>query len=340
MVAEWNDVPSSSSKRAIGSLVDNKYRPLRLIGRGGMGDVYEAEHSFTKRRVALKLVQAATTLATPEMVDRFFEEAAAAAAIDHPGVIDVLDAGRDEDGSLYAAFELLQGYDLESALRDELVRPLDLVRIGVRLLDALSAVHASGFVHRDIKPGNVFLARAKNGAFVVKLIDFGIALRMDPDTNQAHPERGAVVGTVEYMSPEQASACPVDARSDLWSVAALLFRGLAGRPPFLPGNLHQTIIELTERQAPSLAELRPDLPIDLISLLDRGLERDPALRWASAGDMGQNLALCDEHSLASVPTAPYYLVRDPQRASKLSLPDTIDAGTPHRGASTRRIRRA
>lgn len=317
--------------------MDQKYRVLRLIGRGGMSDVYEAEHVFTKRHVALKLVHARTALATPETVDRFFREAEAAAAIAHPGAVDVLDAGRDADGALYMALEFLKGRDLESSLREERVRPLDLVRIGVRMLDALSAVHARGLVHRDIKPSNVFLAEAANGSLVVKLIDFGIALKVDPATGLAQVERGSVVGTVEYMSPEQASGGAVDARSDLWSVAALLFRGLAGRPPFLPGTLHESILEVTEARAPSLAEFRPDLPIDLIGLIDRGLERDAGERWTSAADMGQNLALCDEPSLASAPIAPYYLAPQSQQGAEHPLPDTIDAAL-RRSAQTVRAR--
>ena len=288
----------ASAKRQRGVVVAGKYRLLRTLGAGGMGEVYVAEHQFTKRQVALKLVSGNVVRGVPQMAERFFAEAEAAASIAHPGIVDVLDAGREDDGTLYLALELLEGQDLETAFARDRLRPADLVRVGVRLLDALAATHATGYVHRDIKPANIFLARSVYGAVQVKLLDFGIAKRMRSE-GRTEGNRGTVVGTVEYMSPEQASGEPLDPRADLWSVAALLFRGLAGRPPFLGGDFHRTLLAITTDRPPSLGTLRPDLPDDLIGVIDRGLSPNPADRWSSAEDFAQALSICDHARLYS-----------------------------------------
>lgn len=283
--------------------VGGKYEVLRVVGRGGFGAVYEAEHMLTKRRVALKLIHGAVVRASKRRLeDRLFQEAEAAASIQHPGVVDVLDAGREDDGSVYVTFELLQGEDLETCLLRGGLQPADLVRVGVKLLDTLSAVHRSGFVHRDVKPANVFLARNAYGSLQVKLLDFGIANRVEPDTQRTRPERGSVIGTVEYMSPEQASGAGLDARSDIWSVAAVLFRALTGRPPFARKNRNDTLLAAATEPPPSLTRERDDLPLDLSSVIDRGLEQHASRRWPSAEDMAQALALCDHPQLHAVPS--------------------------------------
>ncbi len=301
-VAELTSGPdvnvSSNSARSRDLLVAGKYRLIRTLGVGGMGEVFEAEHIFTKRRVALKLVAGSLARSVPAMAERFFAEAEAAASIAHPGIVDVLDAGCEEDGTLYLALELLEGQDLESAIRRDRLRPADLVRVGVRLLEALAATHASGYIHRDVKPANIFLARSVYGAVQVKVLDFGIAKRTDPK-GKTDPDRGTVVGTIEYMSPEQAQGAPLDSRSDLFSVGAVLFRGLAGRPPFLGGDFHRTVLQITTERAPSLRSFRSDLPDDLVTVIDRALERDVADRWQTAEDMAQALAHCDHARLYS-----------------------------------------
>ncbi len=283
--------------------VGGKYEVLRVVGRGGFGAVYEAEHVLTKRRVALKLIHGAVVRASKlRLENRLFQEAEAAAAVQHPGVVDVLDAGREEDGSVYVTFELLRGEDLETCLLRGGLRPADLVRVGVKLLDTLSAVHRCGFVHRDVKPANVFLARNAYGSLQVKLLDFGIANRIDPATKRTRPERGSVIGTVEYMSPEQASGAGLDARSDVWSVAAVLFRALTERPPFARKHRNDTLLAAATEVPPSLGQHRRDLPLDLTAVIDRGLEQHPSCRWSTAEDMAQALALCDHPQLHAVPS--------------------------------------
>ncbi len=280
-----------------------KYEVLRVVGRGGFGAVYEAEHRLTKRRVALKVIHGAVVRASKlRLENRLFQEAEAAASVQHPGVVDVLDAGREDDGSVYVTFELLRGEDLETCLLRGGLQPADLVRVGVKLLDTLSAVHKCGFVHRDVKPANVFLARNAYGSLQVKLLDFGIAKRVDPCSQRTRPERGSVIGTVEYMSPEQASGAGLDARSDVWSVAAVLFRALAGRPPFARKHRNDTLLAAATEVPPSLSGHRRDLPLDLTAVIDRGLQQHASRRWPSAEDMAQALALCDHPQLHAVPS--------------------------------------
>ncbi|MCB9655832.1 MAG: serine/threonine protein kinase [Deltaproteobacteria bacterium] len=297
----------SSSIHRIGTIVGGKYRLLRVIGSGGMGEVYEAEHRHTLRRVAVKLVHPWLIAVYPGGEDRFFREAQVAAKVRHPAIVDVLDAGREDEGTLYLVFELLYGENLEVALQHERILPRDLVRICVRVLDALSAIHAHGVVHRDIKPANIFLAKSSYGAVRVKLLDFGIAKPME-NTRWGLTERGAVVGTVDYMSPEQALGEELDGRSDLWATSAVLFRGLAGRPPFVASNPNRVIVRLVTTDPPLIARLRPDLPQDVSEVIDRALLRDRNARWSTAEDMAQALALCEHEALASValPSGPHF----------------------------------
>jgi serine/threonine-protein kinase len=281
-----------AAPRRLRRTVGRRYELLHPLGAGGMGEVWSARHRFTRRPVAVKVVHPAVSAADPAHADRFFEEAALQASVRHPGVVQVLDAGREPDGTLYLVLELLEGHDLESVLRQGRLRPRDLVRVLVGVLDALGACHAAEVVHRDVKPANVFLARSPVRPVEVKLLDFGIA------TRGRSSERGEVVGTLDYMSPEQARGVEVDARSDIYSASAILYRGLGGRPPHRSLHLSDLLDHLHLR--PSLGTLRPDLPADLVETVERGLAIDPLKRWSTAEDMAQALMLCDHHQLDAV----------------------------------------
>lgn len=265
-----------------GDLVDGKYRVAQHLSSGGMGDVYAAEHVYTHREVALKVMRQRTDGAE----DLFLREAEAVSAVDHPGVVEMYDAGRAADGTWYAVFELLEGADLEARFSSGLVTPSALRRITLQLLNALAATHACGYVHRDVKPANVFVGNDPTGAELVKLLDFGIAAKIGPD---GAPALGHRVGTLEYMSPEQARGDNVDGRTDIWSVGALMFRGLTGRSPVAAPLAAETIRRLVEEDVASVGRLRPDLPEDLVEIVDRALQRRPKNRWACAEDMAQAL---------------------------------------------------
>jgi eukaryotic-like serine/threonine-protein kinase len=283
-----------------GQTIGAKYRLLRRIGAGGMGDVYEAVHVFTERLVAVKVMHPMLIASSPEIAERVFREAAVAATVDHPGIVSVLDAGEDADcGALYIVFELLEGEDLETAMERDL-RPHDLIVIAVQVLEALAAVHAAGIVHRDVKPSNVFLARTARGSWAVKLLDFGIALEVD-DGERLEADRGTVVGTVEYMSPEQALGDPIDRRTDLYALGALLFRGLTGSLPFTAPDYSKLLIRVATEDAPPIASLRPDLPPELAAIIDCALKRDRTQRFESAQAMALALRKLDLSKLSSLP---------------------------------------
>ena len=275
-----------------GALVDGKYRVIQHLSSGGMGDVYEAEHIYTRRRVALKVMH-------PRAEDgahRFMREAEAVSAVDHPGVVEMLDAGRDPDGIWYAVFELLVGDDLENRLSEGGLTPPELIAVALKVLEALAATHAQGYVHRDIKPANIFLDHDRGGVQRVKLLDYGIAEPIGAQTSVGVHR----VGTLEYMSPEQAAAQPVDGRTDVWSVGAVLFRGLTGRGPVVALIRAELARRLVEEDVEPVVTVRPDLPEDLAKVVDRALARDPAARWRSAEDMAQALMCLDPRTLAAL----------------------------------------
>src|SRR5215218_10941097 len=205
------------------TLVDGRYRIIRRLGSGGMADVYSAEDTQLGREVALKVLYRRLA-EDDEFVERFRREASAAAGLQHPNVVQVFDRG-EWDGTYYIAMEFLPGRSLKEAVRDD--GPLDpdaAVEITLGVLKALRFAHRRGIVHRDIKPHNVMLDAEGR----VKVTDFGIARAGASDMT----ETGSIMGTAQYLSPEQAQGHPVDARADLYSIGVVLYELLTGRVPF------------------------------------------------------------------------------------------------------------
>ncbi len=215
-------------------VLDGKYRLGRLIGEGGMGAVYEAEHEGLRARVAVKLLGEHGHL-DPKAIVRFRREARAMGAIRHENVVAVMDTGTDEEGSPYLVMELLEGESLAAVLRRErTLAPGLACWIADQVLSGLEAAHAQGVIHRDLKPGNVFLARLSDGSHRVKILDFGISkLGGNANTLDITAE-GAMIGTPNFMAPEQISGeAPSDARADLYAVGVLLYRMVCGRLPYV-----------------------------------------------------------------------------------------------------------
>ena len=260
----------------LGSVLAGKYRVDKILGQGGMGTVFLAENLDIGRKVALKMLH--PRLASDEgLVARFRQEARAAAAIGHPGIVDVLDLGSAADGGLFIVMEWLDG---ESA-GERLER---LGRLPVRqavdtcaaALDALAAAHARGVVHRDLKPDNVFLV--ERPVPEVKLLDFGIS-KLNGTGDVSLTRTGEVMGTPLYMSPEQARGVrDVGAATDLWSMGGILFDMLTGRPPFVGTSYNEVIAKVITEDVPALAPLRPGLPSSLVALVNQLLRKDPSQR--------------------------------------------------------------
>ena len=272
------------------------YRITRQLGSGGMGVVYEAEDLNLGRRVALKFLPPELS-SDSAALDRFMLEARAASALNHPNICTIY-AVEKEGSQSFIAMELLEGESLDAKLANG---PLSLDRVldlGIQLADALEAAHAKGIVHRDIKPANVFITQRN----AVKVLDFGLAKltrtaahAMETVATLAGPipahltSPGSTVGTVAYMSPEQARGEELDARSDLFSLGAVIYQSATGQLPF-PGNTSAVIFNgILERDAIPATRLRPELPPKLDQIIEKALEKDRELRYQSAADLRGDL---------------------------------------------------
>jgi len=227
--------PDGAAAEAAGRIIGARYRLLRCLGTGGMGSVYLCEHLELGRRYALKLLTFGQA-ADAELVGRFRQEAQAASRIAQENVVDVIDFGEDQGGDLYYVMELLEGRTLTQLLRQE--SPLELPR-ALALLEqvcrALAAAHAAGVVHRDVKPDNVLVERLGDGTERAKLIDFGISHLQDGRRLTRH---GEIIGTPEYMAPEQAAGHRVDESTDVYAAGVLAFELLTGTLPLLATFFH------------------------------------------------------------------------------------------------------
>jgi serine/threonine-protein kinase len=269
-----------------GQLLDGKYQILRLLGAGGMGAVYEAQHRLLARRCAVKFLRTDTALEAAA-VTRFLREAQAASAIGHPGIIDIHDVGFAPDGVPYLVMELLEGHTLEwYAGRGRTLPPPQAAEIVAHLLCALEAAHRHGIVHRDLKPENVFLVGSGVPPRAVKILDFGISHMTAADPGERVTRTGMVIGTPEYMAPEQADGRPdIDHRLDLYAAGVILFECLTGRVPFEGRNYNQLILKIVHDPFPDPRSVQPDLPPALAELILRACAKDPARRFPSAAAM-------------------------------------------------------
>ncbi len=311
----------------VGETIAEKYRVLRLLGAGGMGAVYEAEHVFTRRHVALKCMHA--RIAKSRIAaERFVRESQAPSSIGHPGIVQVLDGGFAEDGSLYLVLELLEGMSMADALEEDALEPTSIVQIGIELLEALAAAHAKGFIHRDIKPDNVFLTHDGRGGVAVKLLDFGIASVQTNDGDVKLTQTGAVLGTPLYMSPEQAKGKRIDARSDLWSVGAMLYRALAGESPYQGESYNALIVSIVTQEHVPLGAKRSGLPHALLDVVERALQKNVDQRYQTASEMVEALRQvrfdwnADSGEPAKLPSLPPYDSLEPAARNTPNTPNS------------------
>ena len=253
-----------------------KYRILGEIGRGTMGVVYEALDPVLQRRVALKTISVQVG-PDEEALQRFRREARAAALLNHPNIVTIHDYG-EESGILYMAMEFLQGPDLRDAIDGDLLGSLDQkLDVMDRVLDALEYAHTQNVVHRDVKPANIHLGSGRQ----VKIMDFGLARMSTSEMTQ----EGIVLGTPNYMSPEQALGDKVDGRSDIFSTGAVLYELLTGHKPFEADSTPSVLFQVVHRQPPPVQRWAPDVPVPLVDVVNRALAKDKKKRFAGASEM-------------------------------------------------------
>jgi len=280
--------PSFTAPEArVGQMLNGKWKLDRLLDVGGMGAVYVATHR-NGRRAAIKILH--TRFARdPEVRKRFLREGYVANKIGHPGAVAILDDDTAEDGSPYLVMELLDGESLSTWLSRVGGRlpPTEVLAVAGQLLEVLEVAHTNGIVHRDIKPANVFVTRGGHA----KLLDFGLARIRDGAISLIPTAQGVVMGTAGYMSPEQARGIPdhIDARADIFSVGAVMYRALSGRRLHeKPNTLDMTLAAMKD-PAPSLASVMPDAGPLLIAAVDKALAFDRAARWQGARAMFEAL---------------------------------------------------
>jgi serine/threonine protein kinase len=285
-IGEMADALAGASEQLSGGQRLSHYQILKSLGAGGMGEVFLAEDTKLKRKVALKLLPAEFT-DDPQRLKRFEQEARAASALNHPNIITIYEIGA-ADGKNYIAAEFIEGPTLRQKMRGQLLPLAETLEIAAQTAAALVAAHEAGLVHRDIKPENIMIR--PDG--LVKALDFGLAKH---SRTASHSEAdtlahglttpGMILGTLQYMSPEQARGLKLDARSDIFSLGAVLYEMLAGAPPFAKPTKSDVIAAILTEDPPPLVNQRPETPAELQRIVTKALQKKPDERYQSSRDL-------------------------------------------------------
>ncbi|HEY3123469.1 MAG TPA: serine/threonine-protein kinase, partial [Thermoanaerobaculia bacterium] len=299
------------------------YEVLAPIGAGGMGEVYRARDTRLGREVAIKVLPSELS-SDPDRLSRFEQEARSASALNHPNIVTIHDIGRADDVA-YIAMELVEGKTLREVLLPGSLSTKQILRIGVQAAEGLARAHSVGIVHRDLKPENLMIAR--DG--LVKILDFGLAklsmpesgvLSAAPTVARAQTQPGSVLGTVGYMSPEQASGQPVDFRSDQFSLGSILYEMAAGRKAFQRETAVDTLSAILHEEPAPIASINPQAPAPLRWIVERCLAKDPEERYASTRDLARELETVRDHlSEAGVSGEAAIVVARPRRSRPAAL---------------------
>ena len=316
--------------------VVGEYQIETKLGHGGMGAVYQAIHPVIGKRVAIKILHH-ELCANEESVNRFVQEARAVNRIGHPNIVDVFGFGTTEDNRAFLAMELLQGESLGRRLgREPSLTSREACGVLLEVSYALEAAHAAGIIHRDLKPDNVFLVAGRNGAIDVRLLDFGIAkLSRDGaliEGSVTSTQPGVMIGTPQYMAPEQARGMPLDGSADIYALGVMAFEMLTGRPPFLSEDPVELVAKHITLLPPAPSDFNADLPEIADQLIGEMLEKDPSERPAIA----RVQELLERIKIS--PPSDHAVARNAKRQMETALIGTVDATTPNPSASPRRTR--
>ena len=331
----------SATADLVGSIIADRYRVTKKLGEGGMGTVYLAEHVKMGRKSAIKVMNPGM-VSDADAISRFNREANNASRINHSNVAAVYDFGETKDGLIYLAMEFIEGPSLTSVIeKSGSLSPSRAAEITRQAGEALAVAHEMGIVHRDLKPDNIMLAKGRDGADVVKIVDFGIAKAAEAE-NQKVTKTGLVVGTPEYMSPEQLAGDKLDGRSDTYSLALVAFAMMTGKLPFPADTAQESMIKrLTDAPKP-LSEMKSDVswPPEVQAVIDKALERDAVNRYQTAAEFGRALyeavatmpVEAGAHAATAVISAPALTKAGPASApASKTVPQTrVNPATPNR----------
>jgi eukaryotic-like serine/threonine-protein kinase len=269
-----------------GDLLEQRYRLVRVLGRGRSGSVWCARNELIDRAVAVKILHRSLA-SDPERLQRFFQEARACGRVRHPSVVEVLDLGQGDEGVLFLVMELLEGETMASLLgRKGRLSVDEALALIIPLAHGLAAAHAHGILHRDLKPANIYLHKTPTGGLQPKILDFGISKIIGNDVTAT----GVVLGTPSYMSPEQARGIPdLDPRTDVWSLGVILYEALTGRLPFIAKEYRALVDEIIERKHVPVDQAVPEIPNEIARVVDEVLEKSRDRRMPSAAQMAHRL---------------------------------------------------
>ena len=312
-----------------GDLIADRYELEELVGSGGMSSVFRARDVQLDRRVAIKILHE-RYVADPEYLERFRREARLVARLSHPNIVTVIDRG-DDDGRQYIVFEHVEGENLKELVQRTGRLPVrGALQLALAVADGLAFAHEHGLVHRDVKPQNVLVSREGE----VKVTDFGIARSLDVEHGVT--QTGTVLGTSEYLAPEQASGKPVSPATDVYSLGVVLWELLAGDVPFVGENFVAVALRHLNEPPPSLRERRPDVSPRLEAAVDRALAKDPGRRFPSMAALAQELRACLAEAEGEPAPPPPLPTEDDAALTLVTRPATAPARAPRRRRSRRR----
>lgn len=280
------NITADFEEKYIGTVINDRYKIIELVGTGGMGSVYLAEHEILRKKVAIKILHYEQSK-RKDTVERFKREAIAASNIGQDNIVDVTDFGYTEEGNAYFVMEYVEGRSLADVMKEQPVLPLEFaVSVAAQIAVALYSAHGKGIIHRDLKPENILLTNKDGNYPFVKIVDFGISKILQADAKPDERLRtltksGAIFGTPEYMSPEQAAGESVEPASDIYSLGVIMYEMLTGRLPFFDDN-YMKILHKHQYEFPELpSNVNPDIPSDVNALIMKCLEKKPFNRYGT-----------------------------------------------------------
>lgn len=308
-----------------GDIISERYRLVRLLDVGGMGEVWAARNVLTQKNFAVKFLLP-DLAERPDALERFIREAETAGSLQHPSIVDVFDVAQGEDGRPYIVMELLAGESLEARVeRAGTLSSFEAAAFLAQIADGLDVAHRAGVVHRDLSAANIFLARTGDGGRPVpKILDFGVSKTLGPSaSDRTQTGNGAVLGCPEFMSPEQArGAESVDARTDVWSLGVVLYHALAGTAPFKAKNYNAMMVAILTRAHRPLLEVAPSVDRELAALVESCLVKDRSARIQTAREVADRLS-----AIARRLSKQFGVSIAPRRRATDRLPRKSEAGS-------------